>query len=176
MQKASFQKAIEEISSAINLCTSHRLFVPAQILIFSALDAFSYIELPHIKGNKDRFEAWINKRVLPHEEVLCNAVDLYAARSAVVHRLGFRSRLSDSGQAATIAFSHGDAPFAGLMEVRDEIRGKTGRVVPIVRLEALAEALFKGVATLLHDVEADPELKARMERYWEDEQPFRFPV
>jgi hypothetical protein len=114
---------------------------------------------------KDRFEAWINERVLPHEEVLCDAADLYAARSAILHRLGFRSRLSDSGQAATIAFSHGDTPFAGLMQMREEIRTKTGRTVPVVRLESLAEALFKSVAALLQEIEVDPDLKARMERY-----------
>ena len=172
----SFHKAVAETFAAIDICINRGLFVPAQVLIFSALDAFSYVELPQIANAMNRFQAWVDKRVLPHDDVLCDAVDLYAARSAILHRLGVRSRLSESGQAASIVFSHGDAPFATLRELRDSVRTKTGKVVPIVRLEALADALAKGVTALLQDVEADPDLKARMERYWEVEQPFRFPV
>ncbi len=104
----------------------------------------------------------------------CDAVDLYAARSAILHRLGVRSRLSEGGQAAAIAFSHGDAPFATLRELRESVRTTTGKILPIVRLEALADALAKGVTALLRDLATDPVLKPRMERYWEDEQPFRF--
>jgi hypothetical protein len=160
----SFRKAVDETFAAINICTERGLFVPAQVLIFSALDAFSYIELPQIANVMDRFRAWVDKRVLPHDDILCDAVDLYAARSAILHRFGVRSRLSESGQAASIAFSHGDAPFATLRELRDSVRAKTGKVIPIVRLEALADALREGVTALLQDVEADPDLKARMER------------
>lgn len=174
--KESFYKAIAETFAAIDMCIDRGLFVPAQMLIFSALDAFSYIERPQVANAMDRFVGWVDKRVLPHDDVLCAAVDLYAARSAILHRLGVESRLSESGQAASIAFSHGDAPFATLRELRDSVRAKTGKVIPIVRQEALADALRKGVTALLQDVEADPDLKARMERYWEVEQPFRFPV
>ena len=172
----SFFKAVGETFAAIDMCIDRGLFVPAQMLIFSALDAFSYIELPQIANAKDRFEAWIDKRVLPHDDVLCDAIDLYAARSAILHRLGVESRLSESGQAASIAFSHGDAPFGTLKEFRLSLIAKSGKVVPIVRLEALAEALAKGVTALLQDLEVDSDLKARIERYWEVEQPFRFPV
>jgi hypothetical protein len=172
----SFNKAVAETFAAIDMCIDRGLFVPAQMLIFSALDAFSYIELPQVGNSMIRFQAWVDKRVLPHDGVLCDAVDLYAARSAILHRLGVQSRLSESGQAASIAFSHGDAPFATLRGLRDSVRTKTGKIVPIVRLEALADALAKGVAAFLQDVEADPDLKARMERYWKAEQPFRFLV
>jgi len=161
----SFHKAVVETFAAIDMCIDRGLFVPAQMLIFSALDAFSYIELPQLANAMDRFQAWVDKRVLPHDDVLCDAVDLYAARSAILHRLGVQSRLSESGQAASIAFSHGDAPFATLRELRDSVRTKTGRLVPIVRLEALAEALAKGVTALLQGVETDPDLRARMQHY-----------
>ncbi len=53
---------------------------------------------------------------------------------------------------------------------------KTGKPMPIVKLEALAAALRKGVDSFLKDVESDPELKAQMEKYWEGEQAFRFPA
>lgn len=82
---------------------------------FFALDAFSYVELPHISNAKERFESWVDKRILPHEDVLAGAADLYAARSAILHRLGVRSRLLDSGIASAIMFSHGTAPFDGLI-------------------------------------------------------------
>jgi len=48
--------------------------------------------------------------------------------------------------------------------------------MPIVKLEALADALRKGVDSFLKEVDSDPELKARMEKYWEGEQAFRFPA
>ena len=74
-----------------------------------------------------RFEAWVNKRVLPHQEVICSAVDLYAARSGMLHRLGTRSRLSESGE-AQISFCHGNARFEALRAARDLYSEKTGGV------------------------------------------------
>ena len=171
----SFHKALGEIFSGIDLCLAQRLFSPTLLLVFSCMDAFSWIELSAMRDAKARFEAWVNKRMLPHEEVVCSAVDLYAARSGMLHRLGTRSRLSESGAAAQISFCHGDASFERLRVMR-EFCEKTGKPMPIVKLEALADALKKGVDGFLKDVDSDPELEARMEKYWEGEQPFRFPA
>lgn len=172
----SFHKALGEIISGIDLCLAQHLFSPTLLLVFSSMDAFSWIELSTIRNAKERFEAWVNKRMLPHEEVVCSAVDLYAARSGMLHRLGTRSRLSESGEAAQISFCHGDASFEGLRGAREFYSEKSGKPMPIVKLEALADALRKGVDSFLKDVDSDPELKARMEKYWEGEQAVRFPA
>jgi hypothetical protein len=173
--QASFDKAVAETVGAIEVCIAQGLFVPAQILIFSCMDAFSSIELEQIINARDRFEAWVNKRILPHEDVLYSSVDLYAAGSGVLHRLGTRPRLLESGQARSIAFSFGAADFMRLRELRAEMLVHSGRSLPIVKLEALFEALRKAIDSFLTDVDATPELKAKMDKYWKAEQPFRFP-
>ncbi len=160
----SFHKALREIFSGIDLCLAQHLFSPTLLLVFSCMDAFSWIELSAIGDAKARFEAWVNKRILPHEEVVCSAVDLYAARSGMLHRLGTRSRLSESGEAAQISFCHGDADFEVLRAMREHFE-ESGKPMPIVKLEALADALRKGVDSFLKDVESDPELKAQMKKY-----------
>jgi hypothetical protein len=172
----SFHKALGEIFSGIDLCLAQHLFSPTLLLVFSCMDAFSWIELSAIPDAKARFEAWVNKRMLPHEEVVCSGVDLYAARSGMLHRLGTRSRLSESGEAAQISFCHGEASFEALRLMREFYSEKTGKPMPIVKLEALSDALRKGVDSFLKDVDSDPGLKAQMEKYWEGEQAFRFPA
>jgi hypothetical protein len=172
----SFHMALDEIFSGIDLCLAQGLFSPTLLLVFSCMDAFSWIELSAIQNAKARFEAWVNKRVLPHQEVICSAVDLYAARSGMLHRLGTRSRLSESGEAAQISFCHGDARFEALRAVSDLYSEKTGKPMPVVKLEALVVALRKGVDSFLKDIESDLQLKAKMEKYWEGEQAFRFPA
>jgi hypothetical protein len=172
----SFHKGLREIFSGIDLCLAQHLFSPTLLLVFSCMDAFSWIELPAIQDRKVRFEAWVNKRMLPHEEVVCSAVDLYAARSGILHRLGTRSRLSESNAAAQISFCHGEARFEVLRGVQEVYSKETGKPMPIVKLEALADALRKGVDSFFKDVDSDPELKAQMEKYWEEEQAFRFPA
>jgi len=82
------------------------------------MDAFSWIEFPSIKNSKDRFEKWVDKWVLPHEHVVCNAIDLYAYRSAMLHRFGTQSRLVENKQASAILFSRGGAPFKALDKFR----------------------------------------------------------
>jgi hypothetical protein len=98
----SFRNALGEIFCSIDLCLAQRLFSPSLILIFSCLDAFSWLELSTVSDAKARFEIWVDERVLPHDEVMCSSIDLYAARSSILHRLGTRSRLSESGVAAQI--------------------------------------------------------------------------
>jgi hypothetical protein len=172
----AFKKAIAETFSSIELCFTHGYVWPAQVLILSCIDAFSSIEFPDTRDAKERFVLWVSKRILPHDEVLCEAVDLYASRSAILHRFGTSSRLSESGQAQTIAFCHGSAPFSGLIELRDMLHSKSGRKIPIVRLEALFEALRGGINTFLIETVSNSELKQKMDRYYEGEQPFRFPI
>ena len=92
----------------------------------------------------------------------------------MLHRLGTCSRLSESGEAAQISFCHGEASFEALRVMREFYSEKTGKPMPIVKLEALADALRKGVDSFLKDVDFDPELKAQMEIYWDGEQVFRF--
>jgi len=45
------------------------------------------------------------------------------------------------------AFCHGSAPFSGLIELRDMLHSKSGRKIPMRRLEALFEALRGGINT-----------------------------
>ena len=66
----SFHKALGEIFSGIDLCLAQHLFSPTLLLVFSCMDAFSWIELSAIRDAKARFEAWVNKRMLPHDEVV----------------------------------------------------------------------------------------------------------
>jgi hypothetical protein len=166
---------VEQLFRAAELCIKDGLFSPVQMLILCCIDAFSWIEFDHISNSKDRFETWVNKRILPHDDVFCTEADLYAARSGVIHRLGTRSRLSECGKAQHISYSFGDADFKLLIELRESIRAETGRHIPIVRLEALYCALRKGVSGFLTEADVNPELKERFEEYLEAEQPFRFP-
>jgi hypothetical protein len=173
--KEAFIKALSEIDQAISLCLEQKLFTATLLLIYSLMDSFYWIEFRNTQENKkEKFEAWVNKWVLPHNQVFCSAVDLYAGRSALLHRLGTNSRLSESGEARVIAWSHGDVPFEGLENMREEYRKKADKDMPIVRLESLVEAVRKGIKNFLNHAENTPELNEKMSEYFDNEQPYRF--
>jgi len=101
--REAFIANLNQTFKAVDLCVENHLFNPTLILIFSIMDAFSWIEFPNISNAKDRFEKWVDKWVLPHEQVVCNAVDLYAYRSAMLHRFGTQSRLVENKQVHILA-------------------------------------------------------------------------
>jgi hypothetical protein len=170
----SFTKSLDETFQALDFCLGKRLLQPTLLLAFSIMDAFSWIEFSKVSNPKDRFEDWVNKWMLPHEQVICGAADLYANRSAVLHRFGTESRLVENKQALRVSYCHGDAPFEGLEMIRNAYFEATGNDLGIVKLESLVESLKKGVANFLEYAHANDELKLQMEKYFSSEQPFRF--
>ena len=171
----SFERGLTEILHGIDLCASSGLFIPTLILSLGVMDAFSWIEFPNERDSKRQFVAWVEKWVLPHKQVDCKAVDLYAARAGWLHRMGTKSRLVEGGEAMNISYCHGTADYSVLKLLRDKLK-KKGNNISILKVEALVSALKKAVVNFGKKAETDPNLKRRMEEYFLTEQPFRFAV
>jgi len=173
--REAFIANLDQIFKAVDLCVENHLFNPTLILVLSIMDAFSWIEFPNINNPKDRFEKWVDKWVLPHEHVVCNAVDLYAYRSAMLHRFGTQSRLVENKQASAISFCRGGAPFKVLEKFRSIYMEDFGEDIGIVKFESLVEAVKKGVTNFLEHADSDTDLQVQMEAYFDSEQAYHFP-
>lgn len=88
-----YQDAIEN-----NLKLKHEL--PALTLMYSLIDALSWLSSTSNNTKiRDRFTLWVDKYLLKGGNLECSALDLYAARCAIIHTLTSDSNLSENGYA-----------------------------------------------------------------------------
>jgi hypothetical protein len=67
------------------------------VLLYSAIDTVAWACKPDGDTSGSEFCAWVEKYMRPEARLGCTAVDLYAARCAVVHSGRSESRLSRKG-------------------------------------------------------------------------------
>ena len=79
-----------ELDSAIDLCLSKSLSMPALMLLYTGIDIAGWVEATieetGIKG-REAFVAWVDKYMKPRTTLGCSALDLYAARCGVLHTM-----------------------------------------------------------------------------------------
>jgi hypothetical protein len=91
-------------------CLRQRQHMPALVLMYSLMDtlAWTAADAKRAVGVRRRFEAWISHWLLPHLQLTypeLTAVDLYAARCAVLHSMTDDSDLSRRGKAKRIVYA-----------------------------------------------------------------------
>src|SRR5438128_496386 len=96
---------LKQITAAAELCISARLNTPALILLYSAIDAASWLCAEYPDGPVQKyFVAWVEKYLLATGRFKCSALDLWAARCGIVHTFSASSRLSREGKVHQIVY------------------------------------------------------------------------
>lgn len=161
MSKEALQENILSHLRAIDLCLKQHHRMPALILVYSGIDIFSSLMRPIEKEDATRqdFIAWVEKYLHGNENISCDAIDLYAARCAVIHTYTATSSLSRNNKAKEIAYSWGNRTPESLQNIIDTTSIEN---VAVIHIESLAAALRKGVAQFLQDINNDNEMADRV--------------
>ena len=137
--------------------------MPAKILIYALLDSVAWAASDKKqKETRKNFEAWVSRWLIPELTKISNevsAVDLYAARCAVLHTMTPNSSLTNSGRARTIAYAWGSARVEAL-DYAFKTEGLQGVVA--IHYDDLHSALAVAVATFLTDAAAGTVLAGRV--------------
>lgn len=168
----------KQIIAATELCIGANLNTPALILLYSAIDAASWLCAQDPTGPvKTYFVAWVEKYMLAAGRVECSALDLWAARCGIVHTLSASSRLSREGKVHEIVYVNrgGNREILDRLEairnarsLRDAIDGRQAESATdmtrhvVVEIDTLMHAFQEGVASMLSDARSDASLNARI--------------
>jgi hypothetical protein len=156
----SFERDVNDTLAAIDHCVQSRQHMPAKILIYSLIDSLAWAAFtPAVNANRQRFEAWTTRWLIPHllaAGVNVTATDLYAARCSILHSMTPDSELSRSGKARRIAYAWGTGRAENLNEIfRDH--GIAGCVA--LHYDDLVQAVRKGISSFRAEVNRDPVLQ-----------------
>lgn len=139
------------IKQGIRVTIDHRCFGSAVILIYSGIDTMAYLGMPGAQAEVQRtdFVKWVDGYIhFPCEEKI-SGLEFYAARCAMLHNYGVRSRLTRQGQCRQLGYLDKSVPeIRYVPEVPDSV---------LVSVPALAEAFFNGVDSFLIDLFAHGE-------------------
>lgn len=138
---------------AIELCVTHKLRMPALILVYSGIDILASLNRPANKANGTRqdFMSWCETYLLPNSRMKCSSMDLYAARCGVVHAYSAESQLSRENKASEVVYSWGNQSPAPLQNILNEI----GYSAHVVHIESFAQAFKRATEVFLAEVGED---------------------
>jgi len=147
---------------AISLCLTNHYRMPALALIYCGVDIFAALGRPQTQQHTTRrdFLRWCDRYLLPGSELSCSAIDLYAARCAVLHTYTSKSTMSREGLAREIVYAWGNKSGEELQRVLDMAKLPSKYVV--VHIDTLASAFDKAVRAFILEALADPEQEAAL--------------
>jgi hypothetical protein len=168
----------KQIMAAAELCIAANLNTPALILIYSAIDAASWLCAEDANDQiQNYFVAWVEKYILTPGRIECSALDLWAARCGIVHTLSASSRLSRRGKAHQILYvNHGGnreildrletirnaKSLRGARDGREQASATDMSRYVVLETDALMKAFQEGFASTLSDAKSDASLNARI--------------
>lgn len=158
MSEGSLYKNMMLLGFGAEACIESKLYGPALILIYSAIDTVGWLDSPHRFATQDSFEKWVNGYLLRAKALPCTSLELYAARCGLLHTFTGDSGLSSSGKARGICYAWGTASADDLRRVLDEL-GKSEEYVA-VHANDLYEAWKLGLTQFMADLEKDASRKA----------------
>ena len=125
------------------------------LLIFSAIDAMAFLNMPASQTDVTRtdFNEWANRYLKLVDAKQLAGADLYGARCALLHTYSSESRMSREGKCRQLMFV--DA-LPG-----SPVRETTDPEFVLVSVAALKADLFVGIDSFLVDLFASP-LKAKL--------------
>jgi hypothetical protein len=157
---------------AISLCLKNHYRMPALALIYCGVDIFAALGRPQAQQHATRhdFLRWCDRYLLPGTDLNCSAIDLYAARCAVLHTYTSKSAMSREGLAREIVYAWGNKASEDLQRVIDMAKMPSKYVV--VHIDILASAFDKAVRAFVLEALADPKREAdlyvRMKEFFKD--------
>ena len=148
-----------QLLAATDLCIGERLYMPALVLIYTAIDSVSWLASDdRNEPVRIRFEKWVNKWMLQKYPLPCTATELYAARCGILHTLTPDSDLSKKG-IRKIAYAWGKADSDDLAKTI-QLLDYQGLVA--VHLEDILGSFRQGFADFLNALVRDDE---KMDRF-----------
>ncbi len=134
----------------INLCLKDNRFIgPGLILLYSGIDILAWLNCPKNQKdvNREAFEKWTNKYLLPDSNLPCTATDLYAARCGIVHSFSSVSRLLRDNEAREIWYARSEKAAKFL---QDYINSKRKDHIIVIEIEKLRDCLMKAIKKFDH--------------------------
>lgn len=154
MNQDFFKNKLDEMIKAADICFEAELRTPALILIYCTIDILAWLTRPTFQPDvqKDDFVSWVEKYILPNTSLTCDAIDLYAARCALVHSYISESKLSRKGEAKQIFYAWGSANEEHLQKIIDA-EGSYNAVS--IHVDKLYNGLKKGIEKYLNVLVGD---------------------
>lgn len=153
---SALEKNLVDIIKSIELCLNAKLQLSSLILLYSGIDIVAWLNRPASKEQASRkdFIRWVDDYLLPNPNIKCRAIDLYAARCAIVHSYSFSSRLSKDGEAKEIYYSWGKA---NLKSLQNDIDRRLKKSAVAIHINDFLEAFKKGIEKFKLSVKNDKE-------------------
>jgi hypothetical protein len=80
-------KSTEDVEVCIEYAIERGMYMPALVLLYSAIDAAAWLSCKQDKHTRKEFIEWVDKWVLPLNKLRCTATDLYSARCGILPRI-----------------------------------------------------------------------------------------
>lgn len=162
------QKFTQDTHNAIQLLYSNRLIGQMLVIMYSAIDAMGLLDA-HSSTNKatgETFKNWVDKYLLKQNNFEFNALDLWAARCAVLHTFMADSELSNHGKAKKIFYISRNTDVALVQALLEGARSiDNGTNVPVIIEEfhfAFNEALHNFSGDLAKNCHANLAFSTRL--------------
>ena len=145
---------LDNIIKSIEICLKEKLQISSLILLYSGIDIVAWLNRPVLKEKASRkdFIRWVDDYLLPNPNIKCRAIDLYAARCAIVHSYSFSSVLSKDGEAKEIYYSWGKANIKSL---QNDIDRRLKKNVAAIHINDFLEAFKKGIEKFKLSIKTD---------------------
>src|SRR5689334_16152270 len=134
---------------AVEACLRDKLYLPSLILIYSAIDIVSSLERDASEGTRISFTRWVDSYILKGSALPCTALELYAARCAVLHTMTSIADLTLAGKARSLVYILGDRAAGDLQDVLST----HGCSEVAIHIGDLLEAFVRGINTFLGEIE-----------------------
>lgn len=155
------KERFEEILKAAAICDQEGLDMPVLVLLYSLVDALAWTVYGEQIGKVSvRFETFCNEFLLPTSGLACTAKELYSARCASLHLLGWESDLTKNKGVRALFYSHRDADLTVAQRAADAIApGKFFGIHAIKLHFALKLAIDRVIDKSLNDKDLEDRLK-----------------
>lgn len=115
------------------------------VVAYSTIDTLGLLGAPpgQIEARKSSFLPWVERYLLPNLKVDCTAIDIWAARCAILHTFSTQSELSRKGKARELQYFIAEGDSAkDFISITREIDG--GAHIPM-HLYHFGAGLIKGI-------------------------------
>jgi hypothetical protein len=152
----ALEKILDNIIESIELCLTAKLQISSLVLLYSGIDIVAWLNRPVSKEQvtKKDFIRWVDDYLLPNPNIKCMAIDLYAARCAIIHSYSFSSRLSEEGKAKEIYYAWGKANINSL---QNDIDRRPKKSVVAIHINDFLEAFKEGIEKFKLSIKSDKE-------------------
>jgi hypothetical protein len=160
MSEEKLRKNLMSLMTGIDACLERKLKGPALTLIYSTIDTAGWLDTEQAFTSRQGFINWTEKYLLPAKPLLCDAIDLYAARCGLLHTFTPDSQLSVHGKARRLCYAWGTAKVQDVQRLIDLTNGT--QIYAAVHVDELYEALKLGLLAFIDDIENDPPRSSRV--------------